>query len=62
VILEGCNTALQALQAPLWTNGSGVLSDPNMVRANLHHAQKAIAMALDAMNSVDGWPREKDYE
>jgi hypothetical protein len=31
-ILEGCNAALQALQAPLWTNAAGVLSDPHMVR------------------------------
>ena len=30
VILDDCNVALQALQAPLWTNGSGVLSDPHM--------------------------------
>jgi hypothetical protein len=62
VILEGCNTALQALHAPLWTNGSGVLSDPSMVRSNLHRARAAIDMALDAMNSLDGWPREQDYE
>ena len=61
VILEGHNAALQALHAPLWTNGAGVLSDPHMVRANLHRARKAIDMALDAMNSLDGWPREQDY-
>jgi hypothetical protein len=59
-ILEGCNTALQALQAPLWTNGASVLSEPSMVRSNLHRAQEAIDMALDAMNGVD-WPREQDY-
>ena len=28
VILDGCNRALQALQASLYTNGAGVLSDP----------------------------------
>jgi hypothetical protein len=49
------------LQAPQWTNGAGVLTDPNMVRANLHRAQEAIDNALDAMNGVD-WPREQDYE
>jgi hypothetical protein len=62
VILEGCNRALQALQAPLWTNGACVLSDPNMVRSNLHRAKAAIDMALDAMNSVDDWPQEKDCD
>jgi len=61
VILEGCNAALQALQAPLWTNGSGVLSDPSMVRSNLHRVKAAINQAIDAMNSLDGWPREQDY-
>jgi hypothetical protein len=60
VVLEGCQQALQALQAPQWTNGAGVLTDPNMVRANLHRAQEAIDNALDAMNGVD-WPREQDY-
>jgi hypothetical protein len=62
VILEGCNRALQALQAPLRTNDAGVLSDPSMVRSNLHRAKAAIDMALDAMNSLDGWPQERDYE
>jgi hypothetical protein len=33
-----------------------------MVRSNLHRAKAAIDMALDAMNSLDGWPREQDYE
>jgi hypothetical protein len=61
VVLEGCEAALQALQAPQWTNGAGVLTDPNMVRSNLHRAREAIDMALDAMNGVD-WPREQDYE
>ena len=50
------------LGAPLWTNGSGVLTDPHMVRANLYRAQKAIHEALDAMNSLAEWPREQDYE
>jgi hypothetical protein len=62
VILDGCSAALQALGAPLWTNGSGVLTDPHMVRANLYRAQKAIHEALDAMNSLAEWPREQDYE
>jgi hypothetical protein len=62
VILQGVNAALQALQAPTWTNGAGVLSDPSMARSNLHRARDAIDMALDAMNSLDGWPREQDYE
>ena len=62
VVLEGCNTALQALQAPRWTDGAGVLSDPSMVRSNLHRAKAAIDMALNAMNSLDGWPEEQDYE
>jgi hypothetical protein len=62
VILEGCNTALQALQAPRWTNGAGVLSDPSMVRSNLHYARKAIDMALEALNGVGDWPQEQDYE
>ena len=61
VVLEGCNRALGALQGPLWTNGAGVLTDPSMVRSNLHRAKAAIDMALDAMNSLDGWPREQDY-
>jgi hypothetical protein len=61
VILEGCNTALQALQAPAWTNAAGVLTDPSMVRSNLHRARSAIDMALDAMNSIGDWPREEDY-
>jgi hypothetical protein len=39
-----------------------VLSDPVMaIRSNLHRAKAAIDMALDAMNSLDGWPQEKDY-
>jgi hypothetical protein len=25
-------------------------------------ARKAIDVALDAMNSLDGWPQERDYE
>ena len=54
VILEGCNAALQALQAPLWTNGAGVLSDPSMVRSNLHNARAAIDKALDAMKGGSG--------
>ena len=62
VILEGCNATLQALQAPLWTNGAGVLSDPHMVRSNLHRAKAAINQAIDAMNSLAEWPREHDYE
>jgi hypothetical protein len=62
VVLEGRTHALQALQAPAWTNGAGVLSDPSMVRSNLHRAKAAIDRALDAMNSLDGWPREQDYE
>jgi hypothetical protein len=62
VVLEGHNRALQALQAPLWTNGAGVLADPSMVRSNLHRAKAAIDMALDAMNNLDGWPQERDYE
>jgi hypothetical protein len=33
-----------------------------MVRSNLHRAKAAIDMALAAMNSLDGWPREQDYE
>jgi hypothetical protein len=59
-ILEGCNAALQALNAPQWTNGAGVLSDPNMVRANLHRARAALDEAIEAMNGID-WPRERDY-
>ena len=39
VVLEGRTHALQALQAPAWTNGAGVLSDPSMVRSNLHRAK-----------------------
>jgi hypothetical protein len=63
VVLEGCSTALQALGAGLWTtNGAGVLSDPQMVKTNLHRAKRAIDMALDAMNSLAQWPREQDYE
>jgi hypothetical protein len=63
VVLEGCSTALQPLQAaPVWTNGAGVLSDPQMVRSNLHRAKRAIDMAIDAMNSLAEWPREQDYE
>jgi hypothetical protein len=61
VILEGYNRALQALQAPLVHNGAGVLVDPAMVRSNLHRAKAAIDQALDAMNSLDSWPREQDY-
>jgi hypothetical protein len=52
VILEGCNRALQALQAPLVHNAAGVLADPHMVRSNLHRARAAIDMALDAINSI----------
>jgi hypothetical protein len=62
VILEGCNRALQALQAPLVYNAAGVLADLHMVRSNLHRAKAAIDQALDAMNSLDGWPLESDYE
>jgi hypothetical protein len=62
VVLEGRTHALQALQASAWTNGAGVLTDPSMVRSNLHRAREAINKALDAMNSLDGWPQEKDYE
>ena len=61
-ILEGRTHALQALQAPLWSNGAGVLTDPSMVRSNLYRARAAIDQALDAMNSLDGWPQETDYE
>jgi hypothetical protein len=60
-ILEGRTRALNALQAPAWTNAAGVLTDPSMVRSNLHRAKAAIDMAIDAMNSLDGWPEEKDY-
>jgi hypothetical protein len=60
-VLEGCETALQCLQAPLWTNAAGVLSDPHMVRSNLLNARAAIDKALSAMDSLDGWPREQDY-
>jgi hypothetical protein len=35
VILEGCNRALQALQAPLVYNAAGMLADPSMVRSKL---------------------------
>jgi hypothetical protein len=31
-----------------------------MVCSNLHRAQEAIDMALDAMNGID-WPRDQDY-
>jgi hypothetical protein len=62
VIIEGCNRALQALQAPLRTYAAGVLAEPHMVRSNLHRARAAIDQALDAMNSLDGWPQETDYE
>jgi hypothetical protein len=62
VVLEGRTHALQALQAPAWTNGAGVLSDPHMVRSNRYRAKKAIDMAIDAMNSLAEWPREEDYE
>jgi hypothetical protein len=31
-------------------------------RSNLLRAKAAIDQALDAMNSLDGWPREQDYE
>jgi hypothetical protein len=61
-ILEGRTWALNALQAPAWTNGAGVLSDPHMVRANLHRAKAAIDQALDAMNSIGDWPLESDYK
>jgi hypothetical protein len=62
VVLEGHNRALQALQAPLVYNAAGVLADPSMVRSNLHRAKAAIDMALCAMDSLGGWPREQDYE
>jgi hypothetical protein len=61
-ILEGRTRALNALQAPAWTNGAGVLSDRSMVRSNLHRAKAAIDQALDAMNSIGDWSREQDYE
>jgi hypothetical protein len=61
VVLEGHNRALQALQAPLVHNAAGVLVDPHMVRSNLHRSKAAIDQALDAMNSIEGWPREQDY-
>jgi hypothetical protein len=40
VILESCNAALQALNAPQWTNEASVLSDPSMVRSNLQRAER----------------------
>jgi hypothetical protein len=52
VILGGRAAALQCLQAPMIYNAAGVLSDPSMVRSNLHRAKAAIDMALDAMNSL----------
>jgi hypothetical protein len=39
-----------------------VLTDPSMVRSNLHRAKAAIDQALDAMNSIEGWPEERDYK
>jgi hypothetical protein len=50
------------LQAPLYTNAAGVLSNPGRVRSNPQRAKAALATALDAMDSLGDWPREQHYE
>jgi hypothetical protein len=52
----------EKIRRRLSTTPRACWSTPSMVRSNLHRAKAAIDMALDAMKSIEGWPREQDYE
>lgn len=60
VVIEGFNAATRALST-CFTNGAGVLADPNATRSNLADARAAIDRALAAIRDCD-WPTNADYD
>ena len=55
-------SAIAALQTGASVNGYGILHDRYAFRHQLHEAKARIDASLAALDDVDEWPNEFDYD